>query len=78
MHALTAAAPASQTAKTVLLLPQNPGAGVSEQAQQHGMPSSMLQQDKAVPATSLGSDVVAMLDKLHLLQEEGLRFASRM
>ena len=37
----------------------------------------MLQQNKAA-TTSLVSDVVFMLDKLHVLQQEGLRFASRM
>ena len=76
MPASAVASPVSQTAKTVLLLPQTP-ADISEQARQHGTPSSMLQQNKALPTTSLVSDVVSMLDKLHRLQQEGLRFASR-
>lgn len=51
----------------VSLLPA-PGADVSEQGRQN----------KAVPLTSLVSDVVSILDKLRVLQQEGLRFASRM
>lgn len=77
MHALAVASSISQTAKTVLSLPQTTGADVPGQARQHDIPSRMLQQNKTA-TTGLASDVASMLDKLHVLQQEGLCFASRM
>lgn len=71
------ASPASHARRTVLSLSQIAGTDVTGHDRPHDRPSSIVQQNKALPSIGLSSDVVLMLEKLQILQQEGLHFAAR-
>ena len=77
LFASAVASPASHARRTVLSLSQTGIADVTGRDRPHDRPSSILQQNKALPSSNLSSNVVSMLEKLQILQQEGLHFAAR-